>query len=243
MLIEPSRFTLASTFLSAVRDDQHERARQLLDAHPEIATFSAHTAAAVGHADVLRAFLAADASAATFPWQPDGIEPIIFAATGPLKTLLGVSDHARADVVRELLRAHGANLSDAHADWGNTPLYFLAGYREPNEHIDTVTHGIQWLLERGADPNVPSHVTTRDGSPGVVKCRCTDSPWAAPLEQYECSSSMAQQSMHRAWTVERPTHWPCARATATSPTIWPASAPPPHDSTTLIACSVRARGQ
>lgn len=224
---------LASAFFVALRDDQHERAKVLLDAHPEIATFSAYTAAAVGDVDMLRAFLAADPDAATRPSQPDGIEPIIFAATGQLKSLLGVSDMARADVVRvlleagasanafvqlphdpnariavlyfacvsnnvpaarvllergadpndgesvfhaaehdhrdclELLHAHGANLSEAHAEWGNTPLYFLSGYREPNARIDTVTRGMQWLLEHGADPNVPSHMTTRDGAPGV----------------------------------------------------------------------------
>ncbi|QJR37283.1 ankyrin repeat domain-containing protein [Gemmatimonas groenlandica] len=223
----------ASAFFAALRDDQHERAKVLLDAHPAIAAFSAHTAAAVGNADALLAFLAADPGAATRPSQPDGIEPIIFAATGQLKTLLGVSASDRADVVRmlldagaspnafvqlphdpkariavlyfacvsnnvsaarvllergadpndgesvfhaaehdhrdclELLQMHGAKLSDAHAEWGNTPLYFLAGYREPNARIATVTRGMQWLLEHGADPNVPSHMTTRDGTPGI----------------------------------------------------------------------------
>lgn len=233
MPIEASPLALASAFFVALREDQHERAKALLDAHPEIATFSAHTAAAVGNVEALRAFLAADTGAATTPTLPDGIEPIIFAATGQLKTMLGVADSARADVVRvlldagasanafvqmphdprarisalyfacvsnnvpaarlllergadpndgesvfhaaehdhrdclELLLAHGANLSDAHAEWGNTPLYFLSGYREPNARIDTVTRGMQWLLDHGADPDVPSHVTSRDGGPGV----------------------------------------------------------------------------
>ncbi|WP_309671564.1 ankyrin repeat domain-containing protein [Gemmatimonas sp.] len=223
---------LAAAFFIALREDQHERAKALLDAHPALATFSAHTAAAVGNVEALRAFLAADHGAATTPTQPDGIEPIIFAATGQLKTMLGVSDSALADVVRvlldagaganafvemphdprarisalyfacvsnnvpaarlllergadpndgesvfhaaehdhrdclDLLLAHGANLSDAHAEWGNTPLYFLSAYSEPHARIDIVTRGMRWLLEHGADPNVPSLVTSRDQATG-----------------------------------------------------------------------------
>ena len=234
MPIESSPDALASAFFVALRDDQHERAKALLDEHPEIATFSVHTAAAVGNAEVLRTLLADDIGAATRPSQPDGIEPIIFAATGHLKSLLGVSDRDRADVVRvlldagasanafvqlphdpnariaalyfacisnnvpaarvllehgadpndgesvfhaaehdcrdclELLLAHGANLSHAHAEWGNTPLYFLAAYSEPHANIDTVTRGMHWLLAHGADPNIPSHEGIGpDGTPGV----------------------------------------------------------------------------
>jgi len=56
----------------------------------------------------------------------------------------------------ELLRAHGCNLSEPHATWGNTPLYFLAGWKEPAPMCATATRGMQWLLEHGADPDVPS---------------------------------------------------------------------------------------
>lgn len=56
----------------------------------------------------------------------------------------------------ELLVAHGANLSGTSAGYGNTPLSFLAGYRETDAKAATVARGMQWLLEHGADPNVPS---------------------------------------------------------------------------------------
>jgi ankyrin repeat protein len=56
----------------------------------------------------------------------------------------------------ELLVAHGADPSSAHSHWGNTPLYFLAGWKEGQEHSASATSGMQWLLEHGADPNVPS---------------------------------------------------------------------------------------
>ena len=56
----------------------------------------------------------------------------------------------------ELLRAHGVDVTGPHAPWGNTPLYFLAGYRESHPASAAATRGMRWLLEHGADPNVPS---------------------------------------------------------------------------------------
>ena len=70
----------------------------------------------------------------------------------------------------ELLLAHGADLSTPHAEWGNTPLYFLASHREQNPITPSVTLGMQWLLEHGADPNMPSHVkNTAAGDPGLAE--------------------------------------------------------------------------
>jgi len=57
----------------------------------------------------------------------------------------------------ELLRAHGAELSERHAKYGNTPLYFLAGHREGDTLAATAVLGMTWLLEHGADPNVTSY--------------------------------------------------------------------------------------
>ncbi|HEX7184223.1 MAG TPA: ankyrin repeat domain-containing protein [Thermoanaerobaculia bacterium] len=59
----------------------------------------------------------------------------------------------------ELLLAHGAEISGAHPHWGNTPLYFLAGYKEADRNCPTATEGMRWLLEHGADPNVTSRPT------------------------------------------------------------------------------------
>ena len=63
----------------------------------------------------------------------------------------------------ELLLAHGANLGGRHAHWGNTPLYFLAGYREGNPAAAKAYAGMRWLLEHGANPNVTS--TEREETP------------------------------------------------------------------------------
>ncbi len=60
------------------------------------------------------------------------------------------------------LREFGAELSAPHADFGNTPLYFLATHRVSNPVSTTVLRGMQWLLENGADPNVPSYLGDSD---------------------------------------------------------------------------------
>ncbi|MEQ1693040.1 MAG: ankyrin repeat domain-containing protein [Gemmatimonas sp.] len=67
-----------------------------------------------------------------------------------------------------LLLSHGAEISAAHAHWGNTPLYFLAAYKDGNPQTVTATLGMQWLLEHGADPNVPSAPKRgADGTPSL----------------------------------------------------------------------------
>ena len=80
--------------------------------------------------------------------------------------------------VLELLLAHGADLSGAHRQWNNTPLNFLAGYRESHSGCERATRGMRWLLEHGADPNVTSYekaetplhsVACHGRSPGVAE--------------------------------------------------------------------------
>lgn len=58
-----------------------------------------------------------------------------------------------------LLLKHGADLSSAHSEYGNTALYFLATHRVTNPITPSVIHGMEWLLQHGADPNVPSYKT------------------------------------------------------------------------------------
>ncbi len=68
--------------------------------------------------------------------------------------------HAAENDHREVLQAlleHGADLSAAHGTWNNTVLYFLAGYRDLNPRSRQADAGMCWLLEHGADPNVPSY--------------------------------------------------------------------------------------
>lgn len=59
--------------------------------------------------------------------------------------------------VLEALLAGGADPSGPHSHWGNTPLYFLAGYHRFDDKRHAATSGMRWLLEHGADPNVTSH--------------------------------------------------------------------------------------
>lgn len=69
------------------------------------------------------------------------------------------SYHAAEQDHREVLQAlleHGADFSSAHRTWGNTVLYYLAGYRDLNPQAAKADAGMRWLLAHGADPNVPS---------------------------------------------------------------------------------------
>jgi ankyrin repeat protein len=58
--------------------------------------------------------------------------------------------------VIDLLMQYGCDISSAHAVYGNTPLFFLCGYGSDDEGRSAWHQGIAYLLERGADPNVPS---------------------------------------------------------------------------------------
>jgi len=53
----------------------------------------------------------------------------------------------------ELLLEYGADVNES-GDWGNTPLYFLLRYWDVAT-MPRVKRGLLWLLEHGADPNVP----------------------------------------------------------------------------------------
>jgi ankyrin repeat protein len=61
--------------------------------------------------------------------------------------------------VLELLLAHGAEISAAHPHWTNTVLYYLAGYRDEQPMAASANEGMLWLLEHGADPNIPSYAS------------------------------------------------------------------------------------
>lgn len=56
----------------------------------------------------------------------------------------------------EALVAHGADLSSTQSPYGNTPLYFLVGHAHDDDGRAAWFKGFTWLLEHGADPNVPS---------------------------------------------------------------------------------------
>lgn len=77
---------------------------------------------------------------------------------------------AEANHVESLavLREFGTDFSGKDKTWGNTPLYFLFGWYKPAQ---SVREGIRWLLEHGADPNIPSYVDTRNETPLLLAVR------------------------------------------------------------------------
>ncbi|MFN8666874.1 MAG: ankyrin repeat domain-containing protein [Gemmatimonadaceae bacterium] len=212
----------AARFLKALRDDDTRGARAVLAATPALARANIHTAAAVGDAATVQAFLDADRTLATQRLPGDGIEPLLYAVTQDLKEALGVGIEQQLATVRalldagadpnasaplpdvsdtipalffpcvrgnvevarlllergakptdgeslyhaaqhdhraclELLVAHGADVNRGPAPHGNTPLHFLAAHTPDNRITPTALRGMHWLLEHGADPNVPSY--------------------------------------------------------------------------------------
>jgi ankyrin repeat protein len=77
------------------------------------------------------------------------------------------AEHNRPDILEALVE-HGADISDRQEPWGNTPIYFLAGYRPTDQGFQTVLAGIKWLLEHGADPNVGCQETNET----ALHCAC-----------------------------------------------------------------------
>jgi ankyrin repeat protein len=86
----------------------------------------------------------------------------------------------------ELLLANGADISNAHSVHGNTPLYFLTGYATA-----AVLEGMRWLLEHGADPNVPSRSSELpDGrTPYALAVRSGNQPVAELLLRHGADPS------------------------------------------------------
>jgi ankyrin repeat protein len=183
-----------AAFLAA---DPSSATRAVADAGPEPIIYAAHaglsTLLGVSEDDRVRTvslLLAAGASpnaVVQVEQHPDMRIPVLFFAcvsnNVPVVTLLlesgaepndGESVYHAAELNHraclEQLLAYGADISGAHTQWGNTPLYFLAGYKESHPRCETATLGMEWLLEHGADPNVPSDVRTRDdGTPGSAE--------------------------------------------------------------------------
>lgn len=214
----------AERFLHAIREDDKKRAEELLFAHPAIAHYSIHAAAAACDANAVETFLMRDTTLATAPASPNKAPPVLYACCtvlfdlsedkrlgnercvrmlldagadansfvmfnsgdheSPISVLFFASNLNNVPAVRlllehganpndgesvyhaaernhrealELLLQHGANITDAHAVWGNTPLYFVAGYKPFSKLCASSELGMQWLLQHGADPNMPSY--------------------------------------------------------------------------------------
>jgi len=218
-------------FLTAVQEQDRDRAKRILDDHPTIASQSLHVASALGLAAEAKRLIAKNPSEVRArvgappadpllylgysPFHGESAErdagliettrvlldagadpntrdarhgvPVLYTVTGhrsvlPIARLLldaganptdgesvfHAAEHFHEEALELLLRA-GARLN-AVGEWGNTAPYFLLRWwdveREPN-----VRRGLVWLLEHGADPNIPCgrehenclHVAARRG--------------------------------------------------------------------------------
>jgi ankyrin repeat protein len=78
------------------------------------------------------------------------------ARTQDGESIYHAAQHNRRECL-ELLRLHGADFSGRQSPYGNTPLFFLAGHHDDEDGRAAWAQGFLWLLEHGADPNVPSY--------------------------------------------------------------------------------------
>jgi ankyrin repeat protein len=83
------------------------------------------------------------------------------------ESLYHAAQHDRREIL-SLLATHGADLSRAPDGASASPLYFLAAHRAGSRLHPTVTSGMQWLLEQGADPNVPLTTVGADQRPSQL---------------------------------------------------------------------------
>jgi ankyrin repeat protein len=139
------------------RPARREEARRLLADHPELATASIHTMAAVGEVAAATALLAEDPSQATAEGGPHRWEPLLYAAYSRLDS--PEPGHSTLAVAR-LLLAHGADPNAGYLWEGTYPFTALTGVfgggedgegnLPPHEYASQLA---RLLLDAGADPN------------------------------------------------------------------------------------------
>ncbi|MEK7466053.1 MAG: ankyrin repeat domain-containing protein [Planctomycetota bacterium] len=96
--------------------------------------------------------------------DPDDGETIFHAAEANDRVILKMMVEYKADL-------------DFNKTWGNTAIYFNLGHKKGSRFVAASTRGIRWLLEHGADPNVPStpkretalQLAARSRSPETVR--------------------------------------------------------------------------
>lgn len=96
----------------------------------------------------------------------------------------------RTDILDALLAA-GSEISQPDKHWGNTPLYFLAGFQQSSHGFARALIGIRWLLEHGADPNVPSG--ERRDTPLHCACRSNSYEMAEVLVKHGADPAQKRQ--------------------------------------------------
>lgn len=172
---------------------RHRDARQLLAAHPELASATIHTAAAVGDLAAARTLLAGDESLANQEGGPHGWPPLLYLTFSRLNS----TEHATLAVAR-LLLAHGADPNAGYlSDDEPAPVTALSGMfhgrRDPANQL-AHQHSLplaRLLLAAGADPNDPQAVANACGYPhddaGLALLlehglgRPSDGPWQARM--------------------------------------------------------------
>lgn len=136
---------------------RREHARALLAEHPELATATIHTVAAVGHVAAARQLLAADPSQARREGGPHRWEPILYLAYSRLDS--ADPGHSSLDVARLLLDA-GADPNAGYLWEAHYPFTALTGAFGSGEsgvrNTPPHPHSLELarlLLDAGADPN------------------------------------------------------------------------------------------
>ena len=177
------------------RSADRERAREMLREHPELATASIHTIAAVGDVGAARELLAHEGAAASREGGPHRWEPLLYASYSRLDR--GQPGDSTLDVARLLLE-HGAD-PDAGYLWDgmdNSPFTALTGaFGGGEDAINQPPHAqgaqlARLLLDAGADPNDPQTLYNRQFEPDNDHLRLLfeyglgrphRSPWAERL--------------------------------------------------------------
>ncbi len=72
------------------------------------------------------------------------------------ESIYHAAQHNRREILDLLLR-HGCDISHNDPRWTNTPIFFLCGHRPTDGPYAAAIKGVEWLLEHGADPNVPCY--------------------------------------------------------------------------------------
>jgi len=135
---------------------RRERARELLAAHPDIATASIHAMAAVGDVTAAAALLADDPGQAGTPGGPHDWEPLLYLAYSRLDST--AAGHSTLKVAR-LLLASGADPNAGYLWEGTYAFTALTGaLGEGEDAVNQPRHQFwlplaRLLLAAGADPN------------------------------------------------------------------------------------------
>ena len=159
---------LACLTYAASTDDEsrRERARELLTEHPELATASIHTIAAVGDIGAARATLERDPMQARLEGGPHDWPPLLYLAYSRIDSTR--PGHSTLETAR-LLLDHGADPSAGYLWEGGYPFTALTGALgrgegDPPPHQHSLELA-RLLLDAGADPNdsqaIYNHAWTR----------------------------------------------------------------------------------